>query len=113
MIVIYKNGFDFNGVLYGWKDKKLFRLPQQIGLRFYPLKEIKLKTEKRKSGIFRGYLLYGGVRKSVNQLEAMTIYIGKEINKINDSDCPFLTYSIKNRFNVFYTVLCVVLKKIR
>jgi len=89
MIVRYKHGFEFNKVLYGWKDKKLFRLPQQIGLRFYPLKEIKMKTEKRKSGIFKGYLLHGGVRKSVKQLESMTIYIGKEFNKIKDEDCPF------------------------
>ena len=88
MIIKYKFGFEINGVLYGWKDKKLFRLPQMIGLRFYPLKEIKLKTEKRKSGVFKGYQLYGNIRKSTKQLEHLTHYIDKSIEQINDSDCP-------------------------
>jgi len=89
MILRYKYGFDFNGVIYGFKDKKLFRLPQMIGKSFYPLKEVKYFEQKRKSGIFKGYLLYGNKRKSVAQLESMTCYINFEHEIIEDKSLPF------------------------
>lgn len=89
MIVKYKYGFDFDGVLYGWSDKKLYRLPQMIGKSFYPIKEIPLITQKRKSGLFKGYRLYGNKRKSVNQLKELTHYINFEHEVIKDKDCPF------------------------
>ena len=85
MIIKYKYGFFVNDVIYGFKDKKVFRLPQMIGKRFYPLLEIKL----RKVGNKDGYLLYGNRYKSLNQIEAMTVVINKEVQLIKDSDCPF------------------------
>lgn len=63
MTIKYKHGFDFNGVLYGFKDKKLYRLPQMIGPRFYSKLEILLREEKRKSGNWKGYLLYQNKEK--------------------------------------------------
>lgn len=89
MIIKYKYGFELNGVIYGFKDKKLFRLPQMIGLRFYPLKEIPIVEEKRKSGIFKGYRLYGKVRKSLTQVKSMLVFINFEHHEIKDSDIPF------------------------
>ena len=80
MIIKFKYGFYFEEKLYGWSDKKLHRLPQMIGQRFYPLKECG-KYDK-------GYFL-GAKRKSLEQLESMTIVIDKEVSIVKDSDCPF------------------------
>jgi hypothetical protein len=85
MIIKYKYGFFVNDVVYGFKDKKVFRLPQMIGLRFYPLLEIKL----RKVGNKDGYLLYGNRYKSLKQIESMAVVIDKEVQLIKDKDCPF------------------------
>ena len=84
MIIKYKYGFEINNFLYGWRDKKLYRLPQVVNKRFYPLREIK----KIKVGNSIGYNV-GRVKKSISQLEAMTIFINFELQKINDKDCPF------------------------
>ena len=89
MILRYKYGFEINEVLYGWNKGELHRLPQMIGKRFYPSKEVPYKEEKRASGLFKGYYLYGKVRKSKKQLEALTHYINKEVELIKDKDCPF------------------------
>jgi hypothetical protein len=80
MIVRFKYGFIHDNKVYGWKDKQLFRLPQQIGLRFYGLKECKPWKD--------GFVL-GSSRKSLSQLQSMTILIDKEIQVITDPDCPF------------------------
>ena len=37
---LYKYGFEYKGVIYGWKNKKLFRLPYTKDKRSYSLKEI-------------------------------------------------------------------------
>ena len=39
-IVKYKYGFKYKGVLYGWKNKKLYKLPYTKNKRSYKLKEI-------------------------------------------------------------------------
>lgn len=80
MIIKYKYGFIFDGILYGWKDKKLFRLPQMIGLRFYPLKEV---------GMYKSWYVVHQKKKSLIQLQAMTVLINQEVQFIQDSDCPF------------------------
>lgn len=80
MIVRYKYGFRFEGVLYGWKDKKLYRLPQMIGKRFYPLKEC---------GSWQNGNIVARKRKSHAQLKSMTHFIDVKIEQIKDNDCPF------------------------
>jgi len=80
MIIRYKYGFDFNGIIYGWKNKKLYRLPQMIGKRYYPLKEC--------GKWVNGYIV-GRMRKSHAQLEYMTNFINYEHQQIKDKDCPF------------------------
>jgi len=40
MIIKFTYGFNFNDVSYGWLKKELYRLPQNIGQRFYPLKKM-------------------------------------------------------------------------
>jgi len=80
MILKYKYGFEFNGVLFGWKDKELYRLPQMIGKRFYPLK---------KCGSYEGGYHVCRKRKSIQQLKSMTHFINFEVEEIESSDCPF------------------------
>ena len=88
MIVNYVFGFKFDGILYGFKEKKLFRLPQMIGLRFYPLKEVPLREEIIGKSEWNGYLLRGK-RKSFAQIKSMTVFINETIEEVEDSDCPF------------------------
>lgn len=80
MIVKYKYGFIFNEVLYGWYEKELYRLPQMIGKRYYPL--MKCGTHKK------GYYV-GRTRKSFAQLKSMTVLIDFQTHEISDKDCPF------------------------
>jgi hypothetical protein len=80
MIIKFKYGFYFEGKIYGWSGKKLHRLPQMIGTRFYPLKECATYDK----GVF-----LGSKRKSFDQLESMTVVIDKEVSVIKDKDVPF------------------------
>lgn len=80
MIIKYIYGFVFEGTLYGWKNKKLYRLPQMIGKRFYPLKKLSFSN---------GRYSVNRKRKSIKQLMDMTIFINYEYEKIVDEDCPF------------------------
>lgn len=84
MIIDYKYGFDFDGILYGWKDKKLYRLPQMINKRFYPIKELTLINV----GNQKGYNI-NRKKKSIRQLQDMTIFINYKHQVIKDKDCPF------------------------
>lgn len=83
MIIRYKHGFEVNGYMYGWRNKNLYRLPQVVKKRFYPLKKIK----QIKVGSSKGYHV-GRVKKSMSQLEAMTILINFKHQRITDKDCP-------------------------
>jgi len=88
MIINYKFGFKHNEILFGFKEKKLYRLPQMIGLRFYGLKEVPLRKEKIGGSDWEGYLLRGA-RKSKQQVKSMTVFIDFVHQEINDKDCPF------------------------
>jgi hypothetical protein len=81
MIIRYTYGFEYNGILYGWKEKELYRLPQMIGKRFYPLRKCGEWDDK-------GYYL-GADRKSFAQLKSMTVFINQEVHEIESSDVPF------------------------
>jgi len=67
----YEKEFSFNGIRYGWRNGKLFKAAQKIGERFYEEAEVKYMEQPRKTGVFRGYRLYGNIRKSVKQLNKM------------------------------------------
>lgn len=84
MKIKYTHGFYFDGLLYGWKDKKLYRLPKFKGKRMLHLKELKLM----KVGNSFGYC-FNGRKKSIAQLEAITTNINYIYEKINHEDCPF------------------------
>ncbi|MBK7362770.1 MAG: hypothetical protein IPJ01_10780 [Micavibrio sp.] len=42
MILNFKYGFSYDGFLYGWQNKKLYRLPSTSGNKSYGLKELSL-----------------------------------------------------------------------
>jgi len=51
MIINFKYGFEYNGFLFGWHKKKLYRLPSTSGNRLYGIK----KLSPIKVGNHQGY----------------------------------------------------------
>jgi hypothetical protein len=84
MKIKYIKGFYYDGLLYGWKDNKLYRLPKFKGKRMLPLKELK----PMKVGNKVGYS-FNGRKKSITQLEAITTDINYIYEKIIHEDCTF------------------------
>ena len=80
MIVRYKYGFEYKGKIYGWNNKRLYRLPCVLSNRSFGL----LECKPWKDGFY-----LGSDRKSLSQLKAMTHYIDKELEVITSEDCPF------------------------
>jgi len=76
----FNTGFEYNGVMYGWYDEKLYRLPQKLGKRFYPT------FECGKYG--NGYYV-GRDRKSMAQLKDMTVAIDVTLPRPIDKNNPF------------------------
>lgn len=79
MVLVFKYGFEFDGFLYGWNNKDLYRLPSSSGNKFYGLK--KLDVIKVGSGL--GYRIKRE-KLSINQLKLLTINIDKEYEIIDD-----------------------------
>jgi len=81
----FENGFEFNGIKYGWHKKKLFRLPIQIGKRFYSLKEMKMREKGKVWNIYNHPM-------TINQLKDLTNKQGKvdwEVVEFKNNDTPF------------------------
>jgi hypothetical protein len=84
MILKFKYGFEYDGFLYGWNNKDLYRLPSVSGNKSYGLK--KLESIIVGNGV--GYRIKTK-KLSVNQLKQLTIFIDKEYQVITDSvDIP-------------------------
>lgn len=81
MVVKYKYGLLYNGFLYGWNNKELFRLPCTKNLKSYSILKLKKWSDK-------GYHV-GRDKKSFAQLKDMTIFINYEYQEIKDKDLPF------------------------
>jgi hypothetical protein len=81
---LYKYGFEYKGVLYGWKNKKLFRLPYTKDKRSYSLKEIPFYCYKSTlvANIQRNKL-------TLNRIKTLTKEINIEINSYICDDMPF------------------------
>jgi hypothetical protein len=80
MIIKFKYGFYEGDVLYGWKDKHPYRLPQIIGDRFYPLHKV---------GKYNDLFYVNRKLRSVKQLLSKTVVIHQDVHVIEDSDVPF------------------------
>jgi hypothetical protein len=84
MIIKFKYGFEYDGFLYGWNNKDLYRLPSTSGNKSYGLK--KLDAIVVGNGI--GYRIKKQ-KLSLKQLKDKTIFIDKEYQVINDTvDIP-------------------------
>lgn len=80
MILEFSYGFKFNGFLYGWKDKELYRLPITRNNRHYPLMKV---------GRYEGGYYVGRRMKSDKQVKSMTHFINEKVEIIESSDLPF------------------------
>ncbi|MFH2032062.1 MAG: hypothetical protein ABIJ40_15815 [Bacteroidota bacterium] len=83
MIKKYKYGFIYNGILYGWHKKELYKLSQTVNKRSYSEK----KLNQILIGNKVGYRV-GKDQKTIDQLAELTHYINKEYQNINDEDLP-------------------------
>lgn len=79
MNIIFKYGFEYDGFLYGWNKKELYRLPSKSGNKSYGLK----KLDKINVGNTFGYRLKGA-KLSIYQLKQLTTEINIEIPVIED-----------------------------
>ncbi len=84
MEIIFKYGFTYKEVKYGWNSKKLYRLPYVKNLRSYGLKEIP-------SYVFKTTTVYNvqRVKLTINRLKGLTEEVGWKVSVIEASDCPF------------------------
>ena len=80
---LYKFGFEYKNVLYGWKDKKLYKLPYTLNKRSYQLKEIPCYC-------FKSTMLYNIQREklTINKLKLLTKEINFKIVGV-DNSVPF------------------------
>jgi len=81
MNLIFKYGFQYDGFLYGWNKKELYRLPSKSGNKSYGLK----KLEQIKVGNSSGYRLKGA-KLSIFQLKQLTAEIEEMTFQLLD-DC--------------------------
>jgi hypothetical protein len=82
--MIFKYGFEYVGIRYGWNNKKLYRLPYFKNKRAYQLLEIK--------PIIIGKTIVYNVQRNkitINKLKQRTVKIDWSITVIQDQICPF------------------------
>ncbi len=80
----YKYGLEYKGVLYGWKNKKLYKLPYTSKLRSYQLKEIPFYC-------YKSTLVCNLQRTKVtmNKLKFLTKEVNITIDVFKESNYPF------------------------
>lgn len=81
---LYKYGFKYKDIIYGWKDKKLYKLPYTKNNRSYELREVP-------SYVFKTTTLFNVQRDklSLKNLKARTEIINICLETWLESDCPF------------------------
>lgn len=80
----FRYGFEYKSVSYGWKDKKLYRLPYTKDLRSYSLKEIPFYC-------FKSTFVYNIQRTklTINRLKNMTKEINVNVDVFEQDLTPF------------------------
>jgi hypothetical protein len=81
---LYKYGFTFKGVTYGWKNKKLYRLPHTKNSKSYSILEIKFYC-------FRSTTV-ANIQKTkltINRIKGLTKEINISLSSIVDEDLLF------------------------
>lgn len=81
---LYKFGFKLDDVYFGWKNKKLYKLPYIKNNRSYQLKEIPFYC-------FKSTLVCNLFRRkyTINKLKQLTTEINIKVNHFEESECPF------------------------
>jgi len=84
MEVLFEYGFIYKEVQYGWKNKKLYRLPHVKSKRSYPLKEVP-------SYVFKTTTMYNIQRTklTINRLKVLTRPIKQKVEIVDSEGCPF------------------------
>jgi hypothetical protein len=81
---LFKYGFEYKGVVYGWKDKKLYRLPYTKNKRSYNILEIPFYCYKS--------TLVANIQRTkltMNRIKSLTKEINIELDSYVFSDMPF------------------------
>ena len=80
----FNYGFTYKNVRYGWKDKKLYRLPFERNLRTFGLLEVP-------AYVFKTTTVYNvqRVKLTIGRLKLMTENVNWQINEISSPDVPF------------------------
>lgn len=82
---IYKYGFFYKNVKYGWHNKELYRLPYTNDSNYsFCVKKLNPIIIGNKVG----YRI-GGDRKTIEQLKSITIPINHVEHEIKSKDVPF------------------------
>ena len=85
IITRFNYGFEYKGIRYGWKNKKLYRLPFSRGGRNYPMKELNVIQ----IGASLGYRVARD-QKSIKQLQMLTKPVDWTEGVLSGiPDCPF------------------------
>lgn len=82
--IVFNFGFTFNGVNYGWHQKKLHRLPFIRNQRSYGLKII--------NPILVGSTICYNIQReklTINRIKDLTKKVDWKIEEIKTDDCPF------------------------
>jgi hypothetical protein len=78
----FVKGFEVQGVKYGWKKGKLYRLPYMNGVRYYPLKEVECMSFS--NGTI--YYLIRRTRFSTGKLLSLTKDVDWEIDQQSEHE---------------------------
>ena len=87
MIIEINHGFVHSGMLFGWYQKELYRLPQMFNGRSYGLKKVNIfHCKKRKKDFYQCYKS----DLTLEQVKQKTVVIPKvTISQVSSKDCPF------------------------
>lgn len=84
MITKVTYGIEANGLIYGWINKELYRLPVAKGRRSYGLKKMRSCIIGNKVGYY-----INRKKRTIDQLLEMTTIINREIHRVRHGDIPF------------------------
>lgn len=80
--MIFKYGFLYRNVRYGWYKKELYRLPFSNNKKSYGLKKINPIRNGKVYNLQR-------VQKTIANIQLMTIEVNYEVNVTVAKECPF------------------------
>jgi hypothetical protein len=83
-VIEYRHGFEFDGIMFCWKKKELYRMPYLKGNRSYQ----KRKLIKKEIGNGYGYSICN-IPKSMSNLKEITKRIEYKETVFVDSGMPF------------------------